>query len=464
MKELKGDSNLHDDDYVPRHPDDDDEEEEEEEIASQQEMEDEQFEENLINEDDLNEEDHFTSTTKSKRTSRPTLQKPSSFASSRSQQKTSSRPATMSQNRSQKNNHPFNKKSLSDQHLQDVEDDDLGEGDTLLQMDEPPAHLIDSEDDFMSSQQNQQPSSKNRSNHSNSSTTTTTKQQQLQQQQQQQQNRRSPSPQSRAQQHQAKTAILSNLNRPQSVAMNRIAAFSSSSASSSRQSLSGTASPRNNHSNDDLTRLKSSSKQQQQPHLDLVASLSSPSSPSARPRSSLLSPSLSSSTTTTTNSRIPGPPSLSISRPTSSSLSGSQRPVSAVFPNQHGTPPTPAKGVSVVPSGAAAGFPMPSLTQNTMDDFVKSHRQQIRDITECCKMETKMLTHFALGMNQEKEQDSSTGASTAAGAASGEMTAGFVEYVVELDQVLEKKFRIMVDLRNQIKNIMRPVMQQNNTT
>jgi len=134
----------------------------------------------------------------------------------------------------------------------------------------------------------------------------------------------------------------------------------------------------------------------------------------------------------TSSSRIPALRQSMVPQPRTS-----RSPIPSSTSTRPPAPPEPARD--------RESFGLPLLDQGVMDGFVKSHRQQIREITECCKSETKMLTTFAIGLGDESSDRS-------------EATAAFVEYVVELDQVLEKKFRVMVDLRQKIKSIMRPVV------
>jgi hypothetical protein len=98
-----------------------------------------------------------------------------------------------------------------------------------------------------------------------------------------------------------------------------------------------------------------------------------------------------------------------------------------------------------------------------IDEFIRAHRSQIREITDCCKDETKLLANLTLngfrgsnprlnvisgidGGDEYQMKDDS--------AKENQMNEAFVAYVFELDALLEKKFRAMVELRQRIKSLM----------
>lgn len=86
-----------------------------------------------------------------------------------------------------------------------------------------------------------------------------------------------------------------------------------------------------------------------------------------------------------------------------------------------------------------------------IDEFIRSHRSQIREITDCCKDETKLLANLTLNGFRGSNPRLDVGAEDAA--RENHMNEAFVAYVFELDALLEKKFRAMVELRQRIKSL-----------
>ena len=84
-----------------------------------------------------------------------------------------------------------------------------------------------------------------------------------------------------------------------------------------------------------------------------------------------------------------------------------------------------------------------------IDAFVRSHRQQIRDITECCKEETTLLSKLT-----------TSGLINASHSSSDDLSLDdashrvFLEYVFSLDGLLERKLRAMSDLRQSVKALL----------
>lgn len=78
----------------------------------------------------------------------------------------------------------------------------------------------------------------------------------------------------------------------------------------------------------------------------------------------------------------------------------------------------------------------PSL--QTIDDFIKQHRAEIREVTEYSKNETKLLANFTLGMSSSQDQTSSE----------------FEKYLRSLDEVLEVKAARIEQLRRDIRRIL----------
>lgn len=87
---------------------------------------------------------------------------------------------------------------------------------------------------------------------------------------------------------------------------------------------------------------------------------------------------------------------------------------------------------------------VPSFSYDNMDEFVKFHRAEIREITDCTKKETKLVANISLDLssNQNFEQE---------GIASSEKsTAQFAKYLQDLDEILERKLAAVEALRDRI--------------
>lgn len=79
-----------------------------------------------------------------------------------------------------------------------------------------------------------------------------------------------------------------------------------------------------------------------------------------------------------------------------------------------------------------------------MDEFVKFHRAEIREITDCTKKETKLVANISLDLssNQNFEDGSSS--------SSEKSTAQFTKYLQDLDEILERKLAAVEALRDRI--------------
>ncbi|CAG8547653.1 18780_t:CDS:10 [Acaulospora morrowiae] len=86
-----------------------------------------------------------------------------------------------------------------------------------------------------------------------------------------------------------------------------------------------------------------------------------------------------------------------------------------------------------------------SITHQEMEDFLKRHRQTLRDVSDTGKQETKLLANFTLGMNSNSDMGGTH-----------EITVGaFEQYLDELDGLLESKERVISELRRKITQLWR---------
>ncbi|KAI8646623.1 P-loop containing nucleoside triphosphate hydrolase protein [Parasitella parasitica] len=87
---------------------------------------------------------------------------------------------------------------------------------------------------------------------------------------------------------------------------------------------------------------------------------------------------------------------------------------------------------------------VPSFSYDKMDEFVKFHRAEIREITDCTKKETKLVANISLDLssNQNFEQGGRS--------SSERSTAQFTKYLQDLDEILERKLAAVEALRDRI--------------
>ncbi|KAI8054487.1 P-loop containing nucleoside triphosphate hydrolase protein [Syncephalis plumigaleata] len=84
------------------------------------------------------------------------------------------------------------------------------------------------------------------------------------------------------------------------------------------------------------------------------------------------------------------------------------------------------------------------FTPHQMEEFIRAHRAQIREITECIKHETKLMANFTLSMANGAGQDPDQ---------IEEIAHGFEMYIDELDAVLGRKLQVVNELRKMINHM-----------
>ncbi|CAI2163866.1 11057_t:CDS:10 [Funneliformis geosporum] len=85
------------------------------------------------------------------------------------------------------------------------------------------------------------------------------------------------------------------------------------------------------------------------------------------------------------------------------------------------------------------------ITHADMEDFLKRHRHELREVSEAGKQETKLLANFTLGMNSNNDIG-----------ADHELTVdAFEKYLDELDSLLEAKEQNISELRRKINQLWR---------
>ncbi|CAB4495726.1 unnamed protein product [Rhizophagus irregularis] len=85
------------------------------------------------------------------------------------------------------------------------------------------------------------------------------------------------------------------------------------------------------------------------------------------------------------------------------------------------------------------------ITHADIEDFLKRHRHELREVSEAGKHETKLLANFTLSMNSNNDM----------GAAHDDTVQAFEKYLDELDTQLEAKVQIISELRRRINQLWR---------
>ncbi|RHZ67230.1 hypothetical protein Glove_302g30 [Diversispora epigaea] len=86
-----------------------------------------------------------------------------------------------------------------------------------------------------------------------------------------------------------------------------------------------------------------------------------------------------------------------------------------------------------------------SITHQEIEDFLKNHRHELREVSDANKQETKLLANFTLEMNSNDDL----------GGAHDVTVDAFERYLDDLDGLLESKEQIISELRRKISQIWR---------
>ncbi len=84
---------------------------------------------------------------------------------------------------------------------------------------------------------------------------------------------------------------------------------------------------------------------------------------------------------------------------------------------------------------------------HTIQSILRFHRAQIREVTEYSKAETKLLANFSLGLSSRREEKSSLRDEL-------KTSSEFIEYLDNLDEVLEMKTAAIEALRDRIRQVL----------
>lgn len=88
---------------------------------------------------------------------------------------------------------------------------------------------------------------------------------------------------------------------------------------------------------------------------------------------------------------------------------------------------------------------VPSFDYESMDEFVKFHRAEIREITDCTKKETKLVANISLDLSSNQDFDDHHSVDT-------KSQVQFQKYLQDLDEILERKLAAVEALRDRISD------------
>jgi hypothetical protein len=102
----------------------------------------------------------------------------------------------------------------------------------------------------------------------------------------------------------------------------------------------------------------------------------------------------------------------------------------------------PQPQLQQTPTSSISGIP--SFSFDKMDEFVKFHRAEIREITDCTKKETKLVANISLDLSsnfddQQQQNDHKS-------------QSQFVKYLRDLDEILDRKLAAVEALRDRIND------------
>ncbi|KAI8377733.1 P-loop containing nucleoside triphosphate hydrolase protein [Radiomyces spectabilis] len=116
--------------------------------------------------------------------------------------------------------------------------------------------------------------------------------------------------------------------------------------------------------------------------------------------------------------------------------------------NKPTQPPPPT--ASVPPSQKELMDGCPLFEPAEIDKFIKVHRAQIREVTDFCKKETKLLSNFSLSMSSRRELQEGGKTSLKDDLRT---SSEFIDYLADLDEVLVMKIGAIEALRDRIRSV-----------
>jgi hypothetical protein len=96
------------------------------------------------------------------------------------------------------------------------------------------------------------------------------------------------------------------------------------------------------------------------------------------------------------------------------------------------------------------GDGVPSFSNDRIEEFIKFHRGEIREITDCTKRETKLVAHMSLHLSSHQDDDNNSSSSSHSNHTKN--TSEFLKYLQDLDEILEHKLAAIEALRDRISD------------
>ena len=94
------------------------------------------------------------------------------------------------------------------------------------------------------------------------------------------------------------------------------------------------------------------------------------------------------------------------------------------------------------------------VTLHEVNDFIRAHRKTLREITDCSKDETRLLSSLTLQGFSQASSDKESGGKPGSSDITDDMSAAFNQYLFDLDRQLERKYRSIASLRSRIKELL----------
>jgi hypothetical protein len=94
-------------------------------------------------------------------------------------------------------------------------------------------------------------------------------------------------------------------------------------------------------------------------------------------------------------------------------------------------------------------LPAERPSNDQMLEFIKLHRAQIREVTECSKKETKLLATFSLGLSSTQHYGEEEAA-----ASNDKNVEEFERYLGDLDELLQRKVACAEALRDKMRQLL----------
>jgi hypothetical protein len=102
--------------------------------------------------------------------------------------------------------------------------------------------------------------------------------------------------------------------------------------------------------------------------------------------------------------------------------------------------------------------PTGELSTKTINDFIRTHRKELREITDASKEETQLL--FQLTQSGFVQAGSDNPTNVEQDAVASESSQAFLQYLTELDKQLDRKYRSIASLRQKVRPLLKTLQQK----